>query len=141
VNSTNYADTFIAIAQDSTATGGVAPPGREIPSVGYLLYQRLIESPYAETSDDAIFAVFAQRMGIAAKHRAQARLDFFAKPQACLRASDLGKRYGWGIHHDGKQRIAIYGVETPAYARFVSGAATAPGAPQVTLKYAMRSKR
>lgn len=40
---------------------------------------------------------------------------FFAKPQACLRSSPLVKRYGWDLHHDEQQRIALVGVGTDAY--------------------------
>lgn len=60
---------------------------------------------------------------------------------ACLRSSDLGKRYGWGISADGAGRIALVGVDTPEYAEFVSGQRrTASGAP-VTVTKAMRSSR
>lgn len=46
---------------------------------------------------------------------AKAREQFFSKGQACFRSSPLGKRYGWGVHSDGKGKIAIYAVESPEY--------------------------
>jgi predicted DNA-binding transcriptional regulator YafY len=58
----------------------------------------------------------------------------FCKGQACLRASALTKRYGWGTHHDGEGKVALYAVESEAYKQYSEDAA---------LKHTkgMRSKR
>jgi hypothetical protein len=58
-----------------------------------------------------------------------------------LRASDLGKKYGWGIHSDHEGHVALYGVETAEYRRFVSGEAVAESGTAVDVKKAMRSSR
>lgn len=46
-------------------------------------------------------------------------MEFFARPQACLRASPLPKTYGWGLHFDATGRVALYAVESPEYKRFI----------------------
>jgi len=110
---TNYVNTFILVSPDSRATAGTPPskPG----TVAYLQYQLLQESPYGLTSDEILFEVHALRNGIADRDREVARRIFFARPQACLRASPLVKTHGWGLHHDEHGRVALVGVETDAY--------------------------
>ncbi len=135
MHSTNYENTFIRIAEDSTATMGVAPPEKEDnPSVASRTWRAIAEHPYEHTSDDVIFAVWADRLGIAEEDRDAARAEFFSKGRACLRASDLGKKYGWGIHHDREGRVAAYGCESDEYREFVTGG-------DLTVLKAMRSSR
>jgi hypothetical protein len=61
--------------------------------------------------------------------------EFFGKPRACLRASMLPKKYGWGLHFDLKGRIALVPMESGQYQEFVDGKGVA------TVLTAMRSKR
>lgn len=86
------------------------------------------------TSDDLLFEVHALRHGIAEPDRPQARLEYFAKPQACLRSSPLAKQYGWGFHHDSASKVALVPLGSPEYLQFAGNA----GLRQVQ---AMRSKR
>ena len=113
MKTTNYADTFIAVAADCSATAGETPakPG----SIAALQLELLQSQPYGLTSDDLLFEVHARRNGVADADRASARAAFFARSQACLRASPLVKTHGWGLHHDAQGRVAAYGVETEAY--------------------------
>ncbi len=67
--------------------------------------------------------------------RAALRAHFFAKSQACLRASPLPKSYGWGLHFDGEGRVALCPMESEAYRRLVAGA------DGVKVLKAMRSRR
>lgn len=101
----------------------------------------IASQPYEFTSGDVIFTVFADRHGIPEHERTAARAAFYAKSQACLRSSDLGKRYGWGIHADAHGRLALYGVDTAAYAEFVSGSRRSGSGAPITLTQAMRSSR
>lgn len=142
VDSVDYVDTFIAVADDSTATMGTAPPDTgSSPSVAARTFRLVAEHPYGLTSGDVIFTVSADRRGVPEQERTSARREFYARSQACLRASDLGKRYGWGIHADTDGRIALVGVETPEYAEFVSGKRrSASGAP-IKVTKAMRNSR
>jgi hypothetical protein len=131
----DYAETFIAVAEDCSAARGTAPAEKaENPSIAARTYRMIAEHPYEYTSGDVIFGVFADRSGIAEADRAAARLEFYAKPRACLRSSDLGKRYGWGIHADAQGRLALYGVETAEYAELACSEA-------LTVTRAMRSAR
>lgn len=139
MHTTNYFDTFISIAEDSAAVEGVEPPSRESPSIAEMTYRMIADRPYELTSDDVIFSVWADRRGIAQVDRANARAEFFSKGQPCLRSSDLGKRYGWGVHSDAEGRVAIVGVESVEYAVLASGS-TPEGRP-VTVTRAMRSRR
>lgn len=141
MHTTNSIDTFIAVAPDSRAERGAPPKESAQPSAALRAYRLIPEHPYRYTSDDVIFTVYADRHGIAARERPRARRVFFAKPQACLRASDLTKKYGWGVHHDGEARVALYGVETAEYRAFVSGDRLGSAGQPATVKLAMRSKR
>ena len=138
MGSTNYTSTFIAVAADCPATHGTVPPARTPPSIAELTYARIADAPYRYTSDDVLFEVYATRQAIPRAEWPAARVAFFAKGQPCLRASDLGKKYGWGVHSDAEGRVALYGVETPEYAALAAG--RAGGTPVVTTQ-AMRSRR
>jgi len=135
MGTTNYQNTLIAIAEDATAERGVVPPEKpENPSIAARTYRMIAENPYVYTSDDVIFTVWADRQGIAEEDRSAARAEFFSKGRACLRASDLGKKYGWGIHHDAKGRIALYGAESAEYRRLLDD-------PEVAVTRSMRRTR
>jgi len=93
---------------------------------------------YAHTSEDVIVNVHADRAGIGEDDRSAARLEYFSKGRPCLRASDLGKKYGWGVHCDDSARVALYGVETPEYSALVDQGLR-DGSPKIIR--AMRSSR
>ncbi len=133
-------DTFIAVAEDCPAEAGTVPPETARPSVAALSYALLDGRPYELTSADVLFTVYADRAGIPAGERPAAREAFFAKDQACLRASPLGKRYGWGLHADAEGRLALVGRETPEYAELAAGRVPGSATP-VTVVRAMRSSR
>jgi hypothetical protein len=40
---------------------------------------------------------------------------------ACLRASMLPKKYGWGIHFNSEGKMALVPMESPDYQSFVEG--------------------
>lgn len=138
MHTTNSRDTFIAIAPDSQTAQGVIPAKSESPTVAYLTHLMISQNPYKYTSDDVIFTVFADRKNIPAPEREAARAAFFARGQACLRASPLGKQLGWGVHSDEEGRLALYAVDTAEYRQLAAGSFR--GRP-VKVKYAMRSSR
>lgn len=114
MSTTNYTDTFVAVSPDSSAT--VADTGPKPGSIAAIQLELLRAQPYDLTSDDLLFEVYARRNAVAAADRASARAAFLGKPQACLRASPLVKKHGWGIHHDADGRVAAVAVESEAYA-------------------------
>lgn len=138
-HTTNYFDTFITIAPDSAAIEPTEPRHRDEPSVAERTFRMIADAPYSHTSDDVIFTVWADRRGIPEPDRTSAREEFFSKGQACLRSSDLGKRYGWGIHSDAAGRVALVPLGSPEYER-LAGGTTLQGTP-VTVTPAMRSTR
>ncbi|KAA9154110.1 hypothetical protein F6B41_12640 [Microbacterium lushaniae] len=131
---TNYRNTFIAVAPDCPAPAAEAPPAAATPTVASLQYDLLRDRPYELTSDEVLFAVHAIRSGIDDARRAEEWERFFAKDQACLRASPLAKRYGWGFHHDGEGRVALVGLGAPEYEEFQRRS-------DLTQKAAMRASR
>jgi len=141
VNSTNTFDTLIAVASDSTADHGTAPRETASPSIALRTFRMIHEHPYRYTADDVIFTVYADRNAIPAAKRPAARKAFFAKGQACLRCSDLGKKYGWGIHSDAEGRVALVAVETEEYEALASGNRLGGDGEPVTVTYAMRARR
>ena len=134
-HTTNYQNTFIAIADDCTAAKGEIPAEKGgSKTVAGIHFDMIIENPYKYTSDDVIFAVFAERNDLAPEELEKARGKFFSKGQACLRASALGKRYGWGIHHNAEGKVALYGFNTPEYNSYLTQK-------EVKVVKAMRSKK
>ena len=136
-HTTNYYDAFIAVAPDSSAPGGVEPPSAT--TIAGRTFELIADAPYDRTSDDVIFTVWAERNGVAADQRDAAREQFFSVGRACLRSSDLGKRYGWGLHFDAEGRVALVASRTPEYEQLASG--TGPDGRPVTVIHAMRSAR
>ncbi|MGV3761588.1 DUF6157 family protein [Parapedobacter sp.] len=133
-HTTNYFDTFIEVAEDTKAAAGTRPPSKAKPTVAEMQYDLISNHPYQYTSDDVLFQVYANRNDLTEAEYAQARVQFFSKGQACLRASPLTKTYGFGIHCDSEGKVALYGVETAAYQ-------TLSTAPRIKKVKAMKSSR
>lgn len=117
MHSTNYANTFIEIAEDCKTEIGKIPPEKQEKTVARMHYEMISEHPYQYTSDEVIFAIYAARNGIGAAELEDKKAEFFSKGQPCLRSSPLGKTYGWGIHYNDESKMAIYPVESVDYVR------------------------
>lgn len=117
MHSTNYTDTFIEVAEDCRAATGTAPPEKPEPTIARRQYELIAGSPYQYTSDDLLFAVYAERHGVGPADLEARRGAFFSRGQACLRASPLAKTYGWGIHYDSAGKVAIYARGSADYDR------------------------
>jgi len=134
MHTTNYFDTFIAVAEDCPAAASEVPPSQDPPTIAALHFDLIAAEPYAKTSDEVIFETYARRRGLSPDERDAARELFFSKGQPCLRSSPLGKRYGWGIHSDPQGRVALVAQGTPEYEELLA-------APDVVHTRAMRSRR
>lgn len=135
MESTNYFNTFIEIAEDCPIQTGEVPPIKgDKKTVANLQYEMLMANPYKFTSDDVLFSVFARRKEIPEDEIEEQRRIYFSKGQPCFRSSPLTKRYGWGIHSNEEGKIAMYGAETEDYQKFVADES-------VQKTKAMRSKR
>ncbi|TNE92598.1 MAG: hypothetical protein EP330_01245 [Deltaproteobacteria bacterium] len=137
-HTTNYTDAFILVAADCPAERGTQPPPRKNTTLAERAYA-MLEQPYAHTSDEVLFTVFADARELMGEEREEAREAWFSRGQACLRASALTKRYGWGVHFDREGRAALVGVETEAYGVYASGV-DLEGRP-IEVVRAMRNKR
>jgi hypothetical protein len=119
-HTTNYTNTFIEVAEDCPTVKGKVPPVRAKRSIADIQYEIINQNPYKFTSDDVLFQVYAKRNNLPASEYKSARKDFFSKSRACLRASPLSKRYGWGLHFNNNSKVALFGVETNKYRNFVN---------------------
>ncbi len=118
-HSTNYFDTFIEVAEDTKVNRGTKPPSKNKKTIAEMQYEIIVKNPYKYTSDDIFFEVFANRKDLIESEYEEARKQFFSKGQPCFRASPLTKTYGFGVHNDNNGRVAIFGVETEEYQRFL----------------------
>lgn len=135
VHTTNYTNTFIELAEDCPVLAGEVPPLKgDKKSVANVQFDMVYDKPHAYTSDEVLFSTYAVRKEIPKSEWEEERVAFFSKGQPCFRASPLGKRYGFGVHSDKSGKIAIFGAETPEYARLVKDST-------VKKVKAMRSKR
>lgn len=134
-----YRDTFIAVAPDSTAKRAEIPPLRAgRPTIARMQFEMLRERPYRYTSEDVLFGSSPEGRDLEGSidedERLRLQANFFAAPRACLRASPLPKRFGWGLRFDSQGRIAVYGVDSEEYRDFVAD-------PRLRQLAALRSRR
>lgn len=137
----NYRETLIAVADDCPVTASVVPaPRGGKKTIPLIQYELLKDHPYKYTSAEVLFESNVLHKGVLASELKSRRAElwdaFFSKPQACLRASGLPKKYGWGIHCNHEGRVALCPMESKEYQRMVQGK---PGGLKV-LK-ALRSSR
>lgn len=135
IHSTNYKNTFIVVADDCPVTEAQVPPIKgNKQTVANIQFDFLIKHPYHYTSDDVIFEVFAIKNEIIKSNYKGAREDFFSKGQACMRCSPLTKRYGWGVHCNEEQKIALIPFGTKEYNEHLNDK-------KLTIVKAMKSKK
>lgn len=120
----NPVNQFIEIAPDCETGKAIVPQDKgDKRSIATIEYELLSSKPYQYTLAELKFATHVLHKQIPQAelkaHRQQLRDAFFAKPYACMRASPLTKKYGWGAHYDESGKIAIYPVESAEYKRFV----------------------
>jgi hypothetical protein len=136
----NYYDTFIRVAPDCPVDAAVEPTGKKQgKSVAEAEYELIAPNPYQYTQEEILFTVHYRRQGLddeeLTERREELWAEFFGKSRACLRASPLPKRYGWGVHFDAEGRAALVPVGSAEYR------ALAEGKGVTTVLNAMRSKK
>ena len=134
-------NTFVLTAPDCPVTAAVVPVAKRASlSVSVVQYELLTARPYQLTLEDLIFETYIRRAGIAKaeanRRAAEIRAELFSKPHACMQASALPKKYGWGVHYDGLGQLALYPMESEEYRQFARGEVFG-----VKIVVAMRSKR
>jgi len=138
----NYYNTFITVSADCPVETGTAPPdrkgGKTKPGIEFEL---ATGAPYAYTQEELLFEVHVRHKEIPqaelAARGAQIRDEFYRKPQPCMRASMLPKKYGWGIHFDAAGKLALYPMESPEYQGFIDDGSSG----KIRLLAAMRNSR
>jgi Family of unknown function (DUF6157) len=128
--SMKLADTFVLIADDSPAQKAEVPPrtgGKD--TIASIQHALLSADPYRYTLDDLIYEVHIRHRNVDVSDAALAqefRVDLLDRAHACMRASPLPKKYGWGVHYDDQGRIAIYPVQSAQYRAFARGGTDRP---------------
>lgn len=135
-------DTFVQVSQDCPVTESVVPTSKKNakPPIHMIQFELLSASPYRYTMEDLIYEVHIRHKEIPAEqveqHGDRIRAELFQKSHPCMRASMLPKKFGWGVHYDSEGKLALYGMETEQYRKYVAGTSERP-----TVVYAMRKKR
>ena len=136
----HYYSTLICVAEDCPVKAAVVPQRRgETPTIQELEYALLSKSPGKYTQEEVLFEVHVQRLGLSkGEQKAQRAMfwkEFFGKSRACLRASSLPKRYGWGLLFDEAGKVSLVPMESEQYK------ALSKKSSGVTLLKAMRNQR
>lgn len=122
----NYYDTFITVSPDSPVEAGLKPPEKKgaLTKAG-IEYELVANHPYVYTQEELLYQVHVRHKGISEEELeakgTQLWDEFYQKPQACMRASALPKKYGWGIHFNSEGYMALVAADSPDYERFKSG--------------------
>ncbi|WP_204073486.1 DUF6157 family protein [Planotetraspora phitsanulokensis] len=136
----NYYDTLITVADDCPVDGAVVPAlrgGKQTAAV--IQFDMISADPGGLTQEDVLFETWLRRQESDApseSERAELRARFFSRSQACLRASPLPKKYGWGLRFDAAGRVTLCPKGSAEYEQIIAGEV-----PGVTVLKAMRSKR
>ncbi|MFB9253366.1 DUF6157 family protein [Sphaerisporangium melleum] len=134
----NYYQTLIAVADDCPVTASEVPrPRAGKKTVAVLQYEMLAGEPYVHTSEDVLFTSWLARQDLADPSEdeiARLRHEFFSRPQACLRASPLPKKHGFGLAFDDQGRVALVPMESEEYQNLLTS-------PTHKITKAMRSRR
>lgn len=134
----NPLNQFIEVAPDCPTDKAVIPQDKsDKRSIASIEYELLSGQPYGYTLEELKFATHVLHKQIppaeATANRQKLWDEYFAKPCACMRASPLTKKYGWGAHYNEHGKIAIYPVGGAEYRRFVQDG-------NIKKYFAMRSK-
>lgn len=140
----NPTNQFIQIAPDCLLKTAIIPQSKaDKLSFAMIEYALLSSKPYCYVLDELQFEVYLRHKQVVQNSVKQEPLKtqrqllwdaFFSKPHACMRASPLTKKYGWGVHYDVAGKIALVAIESKDYQRFVDDN-------DIKKYFAMRSSR
>ena len=118
----NAEEELIQISEDSPTTFSLKPEREG--TVEYIKYEVLIDNPYKYTAKEFFEEVHFNRRG--KKHL---KIETYS-----LKRLGLAKRYGWGIHINKEQKIAMIPCESEKYRSLLND-------PNVKKSNAYRTKR
>jgi len=134
MHTTNYYNTFIAVADDCPVTVAEIPPQKTEKTAANIAFEMINNHPYQYTSDEVLFEIYVLKNNVLESNIEVEKQKYFSKEQACFRSSPLTKRYGWGVHHNAEGKMALYAVESVEYEKFLQDK-------RLKIVKAMRSKR
>ncbi len=121
MHTTNYYNTFIEVAEDCKLSNSEIPAVKNSNAgIAVLQHNILNTHPYTYTSDEVLLHVYMTRNNLAPEETKKAREHLFSKGQACLRASPLCKRYGWGLHYNTEGKIKLVALGTDEYLQLIN---------------------
>lgn len=137
----SYTNTFIRVSPDCPAATGIVPVTTKANKpVHVIQYELLTKHPYKFDYPALLLETHLRHKGISPEEfeerEQEIRDELFSKKHACLRASALPKKYGWGVHYDENGKIAIYAMDSREYKDFTE---SSDGSIQVL--NGMRSRR
>ena len=107
---------MILISDDSTAKESQVPTSnRKKKTVAEIEYELLHEKPGFYTQEELQFETHVRHKEVQKENREEEKERFFGKSRACMRASALPKRFGWGIYFDSNGKAELVPVESAKY--------------------------
>lgn len=118
-----YRNTFISVAEDCPVDEAVVPPAeyRGKPTVAAQEYEMLAGKDFEYKMSEVLSSIWIQRKGeadLSPDEREALAAEYFSTGRACLRASPLAKKFGWGFAFDEEGRVALVASDSPEYARY-----------------------
>ena len=115
-----YTSTFIAVAEDCPAEAAEIPPAeyRGRPTIAAQEFAMIHGRPFAHTMSEVLSSIWVERKGgadLSVDEREALHAEYFSEGRACLRASPLAKRYGWGFVFDAEGKVALVASGSPEY--------------------------
>lgn len=139
----HWTNMFVAVAPDCPVETGVVPVSKREGKPAHIIqYELLADHPYQYTFEEQLFEVYFKHKGydpdMPEAERKRLRDELLAKSHPCMRASQLPKKFGWGVHYNDEGKIAIYAMESEAYQMLLDEARNNE---LVELQIALRSSR
>jgi hypothetical protein len=94
---------LITISEDSPTDRSIVPENKR--TISYIKYDLLISNPYTYSERE-----FFQEVHFVIRGKKHLRIENYN-----LKRMTLAKKYGWGVHVDLNEKIAIIPSESPLY--------------------------
>ncbi len=116
----NYYNTFILVSADCPVQESKIPEWNgNKKTVAAIEYELLSVKPGYYTQDELQFEAHMIHKGISEMEREEEQVRFLAKSRACMRASALPKRFGFGIYFDQDGKTELVPLESDKYQQLI----------------------
>jgi len=108
----NLRNTLIQVSEDCPVKKGTIPPeeGKGGTGVAFVYYDELSKNPYKYRVIELYKRVFYERL-----KKPEAKIFDYK-----IERNTLCKDFGWGIHINGDEKLAIFGCETDEYKKLMN---------------------